>query len=63
MDDGKFDLTLVAERFKNSLNQDDDVLMDFYLEAFREILKFVYLCVMIQIQKLTIRPSFVDSFN
>jgi hypothetical protein len=42
MESEKFDLSLVAERFKNALNQDDDVFMDFYLEAFREILKFVY---------------------
>lgn len=36
----KFDLVYVAEKFSKSLEStDDDVLMDFYLEAFREILK------------------------
>lgn len=44
MEDEKFDLKFVAERFSSSLSKDgEDVLMDFYLEAFREILKFVYL--------------------
>ena len=41
MESEKFDLALVADRFKSSLEQDDDVLMDTYLQAFREILKFV----------------------
>lgn len=40
----KFDVVLVTEIFKNSLEQEDDVLMDYYLLAFREILKFVILC-------------------
>lgn len=36
----KFDLVVVAEKFSKSLeSSDDDVLMDLYLEAFREILK------------------------
>lgn len=39
----KFDLVYVTERFKSALQDgdDDDVLLDLYLEAFREILKFV----------------------
>jgi len=43
MEDEKFDLKLVAERFKSSLEKEDDVLMDLYLLAFREILKFFQL--------------------
>ncbi|CRK86173.1 CLUMA_CG000230, isoform A [Clunio marinus] len=43
MDSNKFDLLFVAEKFKNSLNHEDDVLINFYLEAFREILKFFQL--------------------
>jgi hypothetical protein len=39
MEGEKFDLVFVAERFKSSLDGETDVLMDFYLEAFREILK------------------------
>lgn len=46
MESEKFDLVVVTERFKNSIERDDDVLMDFYLQAFREILKFVYLFVL-----------------
>lgn len=42
MESEKFDLVLVTERFKNALNEEDDVMMDFYLLAFREILKFVF---------------------
>lgn len=42
MDCEKFDLVYVAEKFKTSLEQEDDVLLDFYLEAFREILKYVF---------------------
>jgi len=43
MEDEKFDLKLVTERFKGSLEKEDDVLMDLYLLAFREILKFFQL--------------------
>lgn len=37
----KFDLVFVTERFKSALKSgdDDDVVLDLYLEAFREILK------------------------
>lgn len=42
MESEKFDLVLVTETFKNSIENEDDVLMDFYLQAFREILKFVF---------------------
>lgn len=38
METEKFDLVFVTEKFKSSLN-DEDILMDCYLEAFREILK------------------------
>lgn len=38
----KFDLVVVTEKFKDSLEAEDDVLMDFYLLAFREILKLVF---------------------
>lgn len=41
MEDEKFDLKLVTERFKCALEKEDDVLMDLYLLAFKEILKFV----------------------
>jgi hypothetical protein len=35
-----FDITVCIERFKNaSKGSEDDVDMDFYLQAFREILK------------------------
>lgn len=43
MDYDKFDLVLVTNKFKSSIEGDDDVLLDLYLEAFREILKFVYI--------------------
>jgi hypothetical protein len=39
MENEKFDLVLVTERFKSAIEVEDDVLMDFYLLAFREILK------------------------
>lgn len=42
MEDEKFDLLLVSERFKNALEQEDDVLIDYYLLAFREIMKLVF---------------------
>lgn len=45
MESDKFDLVVVTEGFRNSLEQEDDVLMDFYLLAFREILKFVIFCL------------------
>lgn len=38
MEAEKFDLIVVTDLFKSSL-KDDDVLMDSYLLAFREILK------------------------
>lgn len=41
----KFDLVFVTEKFRSALHDgdDDDVLLDLYLEAFREILKFVFI--------------------
>lgn len=42
MESGKFDLIFVTERFKSALESEDDILIEFYLQAFREILKFVY---------------------
>lgn len=44
MDSEKFDLVYVTETFKSSIVKEDDVLMDSYLLAFREILKFVFPC-------------------
>lgn len=41
MENEKFDLVFVTEKFKNAVAVEDDVLMDFYLQAFREILKYV----------------------
>lgn len=43
MDCEKFDLEFVRDKFQRAveLNDVDDVLIDFYLEAFHEILKFV----------------------
>lgn len=39
MENEKFDLILVTERFKKAIEVEEDVLMDSYLLAFREILK------------------------
>lgn len=47
MEDEKFDLLLVSERFRSALEQGDDVLIDYYLLAFREIMKLVFLCLQI----------------
>lgn len=44
----KFDLVFVTERFKSALTDDDDVLLDLYLEAFREILKFVVIVIVLE---------------
>lgn len=47
----KFDLVFVTERFKTALvegGDDDDVLLDLYLEAFREILKFVFIVFVLE---------------
>lgn len=39
----KFDLLYVTEKFKKSIEGDDgDVRLDLYLQAFREILKYVH---------------------
>lgn len=43
MDSGKFDLIFVTDRFKSALESEDDISIEFYLQAFREILKFVYM--------------------
>lgn len=42
METEKFDLVLVTEKFKGASEFEDDILMDFYLQAFREILKYVF---------------------
>lgn len=40
---GSFDITLAIEQFKSAANasEADDVLMDYYILAFKEILKYV----------------------
>ena len=43
MDSGMFDLIFVTDRFKSALESEDDISIEFYLQAFREILKFVYM--------------------
>lgn len=45
MESEKFDLVLVTERFKSSIELEDDVKLDLYLLSFREILKFVYILI------------------
>ena len=35
----KFDLQRVHDCFEKSLKDDDDILMDFYLEGFKELYK------------------------
>lgn len=45
----KFDLVFVTERFRSALIDDDDVLLDLYLEAFREILKFVVIVIVLEL--------------
>lgn len=60
----KFDLVFVTEKFKGALVQngdDGDVLLDLYLEAFREILKFVFIVIVFEL--FIDKSSFIDSFN
>lgn len=40
----KFDLLFVTEKFQRSIEgNDEDVKIDLYLQAFREILKYVHI--------------------
>lgn len=48
METEKFDLVFVTEKFKGSLDN-EDIFMDFYLQAFREILKFVLILLALEI--------------
>lgn len=43
MSQEKFDLVKVSEHFKTSLKDDDDVLLDEYLDGYRELYKFCQL--------------------
>jgi hypothetical protein len=44
---GSFDIGLAITQFKAATLGADDVLMDFYILAFKEILKFVQLLLFI----------------
>lgn len=67
MESEKFDLVFVTEKFKESLEHEEDVLLEFYLQAFREILKFVLILLLFE---FTIMNNFkllqilsTDGFN
>ncbi|CAG9801500.1 unnamed protein product [Chironomus riparius] len=40
MDSDLFDISIVIDRFKKASTSEDDVLLEYYIEAFKEILKF-----------------------
>lgn len=66
MEAEKFDLLLVTEKFKSSLELDDDVLMDLYLQAFHEILKFVLILALIcerKFKEFRFQVFSTDGFN
>lgn len=47
MSSEKFDLLVVTEHFHSALDKNEentDIVLDFYLLAFREILKYVECC-------------------
>lgn len=47
MSSEKFDLLVVTEHFQSALDKNEensDIVLDFYLLAFREILKYVECC-------------------
>lgn len=39
MDSDLFDISIVIDRFKKASTSEDDVLLEYYIEAFKEILK------------------------
>lgn len=41
MDADLFDISVVIDRFKNAAASENDVLLDLYIEAFNEILKYL----------------------